>query len=186
MDINSVIYNIISASCLEIPLIHFLHTINLTTPDIVTGSHILCLIYFSYKFCINQTRTEISKFLMSLHMANSSNPHHLDIPTEMEHYYIIYFKRPPTLLSLLHIFILTTLLFIWPFLSAMFIVAPLLLLQLSALIFKEFLSWFYFCPLVFIVSFVSFNCRVCFLFLCAAQEMFDLFFRHQSISLINT
>ena len=48
----------------QVPVCHTLHT----PPDIVTGWHILCLIYFfMYNTSLNQTRTEISTFMMSLH-----------------------------------------------------------------------------------------------------------------------
>ena len=45
---NNIFYNITSASLSWNPFIHFLHTIHIIpAPDIVTGWHILCLIYFS-------------------------------------------------------------------------------------------------------------------------------------------
>ena len=66
---NYIFYHITSASLSWNPFIHFLHTIHIIPPpDIVTGWHILCLIYFfMYNTSLNQTRTEISTFLMSLH-----------------------------------------------------------------------------------------------------------------------
>ena len=45
---NDIFYHITSASLSWNPFIHFLHTIHIIPPpDIVTGWHILCLIYFS-------------------------------------------------------------------------------------------------------------------------------------------
>ena len=45
---NYIFYHITSASLSWNPFIHFSHTIHIITlPDIVTGWHILCLIYFS-------------------------------------------------------------------------------------------------------------------------------------------
>ena len=45
---NDIFYHITSASLSWNPFIHFLHTIQIIPPpDIVTGLHILCLIYFS-------------------------------------------------------------------------------------------------------------------------------------------
>ena len=71
------------------PTIHFIQTINLTTtPGIVTGWHSLCLAYFSYKFCINQ-RTEISKFLMSLHQLPAGCSIALFAPAEWTSGFII-------------------------------------------------------------------------------------------------
>ena len=46
-DMNDIFYHITSASLSWNPFIHFLHTIHsIHPPDIVTGWHILCLIYF--------------------------------------------------------------------------------------------------------------------------------------------
>ena len=73
-DMNYIFYHITSASLSWNPFIHFLHTIHsIPPPDIVTGWHILCLIYFLYNTSLNQTRTEISTFLMSLHQAPLSS-----------------------------------------------------------------------------------------------------------------
>ena len=72
---NDIFYHITSASLSWNPFIHFLHTLHsIPSPDIVTGWHILCLIYFLYNTSLNQTRTEISTFLMSLHQAPLSSP----------------------------------------------------------------------------------------------------------------
>ena len=68
-------YHITSASLSWNPFIHFLHTLHsIPSPDIVTGWHILCLIYFLYNTSLNETRTEISTFLMSLHQALLPSP----------------------------------------------------------------------------------------------------------------
>ena len=50
------------------------YTSQYSSPDIVTGWHILCLIYFLYNTSLNQTRTEISTFLMSLYQALLPSP----------------------------------------------------------------------------------------------------------------
>ena len=72
---NYIFYHITSASLSWNPFIHFLHTLHsIPSPDIVTGWHILCLIYFLYNTSLNQTRTEISTFLMSLHQALLPSP----------------------------------------------------------------------------------------------------------------
>ena len=72
---NYIFYHITSASLSWNPFIHFLHTLHsIPSPDIVTGWHILCLIYFLYNTSLNQTRTEISTFLMSLHQALPHSP----------------------------------------------------------------------------------------------------------------
>ena len=72
---NDIFYHITSASLSWNPFIHFLHTLHsIPSPDIVTGWHILCLIYFLYNTSLNQTRTEISTFLMSLHQALLPSP----------------------------------------------------------------------------------------------------------------
>ena len=77
---NNIFYNITSASLYWNPFIHFLHTIHIIPPpDIVTGWHILCLIYFSGT-SLNQTRTD--KFLMSLHQLPEGCSSILFIPTE--------------------------------------------------------------------------------------------------------
>ena len=72
---NDIFYHITSASLSWNPFIHFLNTLHsIPSPDIVTGWHILCLIYFLYNTGLNQTRTEISTFLMSLHQALLPSP----------------------------------------------------------------------------------------------------------------
>ena len=72
---NYIFYHITSASLSWNPFIHFLHTLHsIPSPDIVTGWHILCLIYFLYNTSLNQTRTEISTFLMSLQQALLPSP----------------------------------------------------------------------------------------------------------------
>ena len=95
-DMNDIFYHITSASLSWNPFIHLLHTLHsipspdnsIPSPDIVTGWHILCLIYFLYNTSLNQTRTEISTFLMSLHQALLPSPptafldHMLSVPTQ--------------------------------------------------------------------------------------------------------
>ena len=74
-DMNDIFYHITSATSPWNPFIHFLHTLHsIPSPDIVTGWHMLCLIYFLCNTSLNQTRTEIPTLLMSLHQALLPSP----------------------------------------------------------------------------------------------------------------
>ena len=74
---NYIFYHITSASLPWNPFIHFLHTIHIIPPpDIVTGWHILCLIYFlcTIQALIKQEQRSPHSWFLSLHQARLSSP----------------------------------------------------------------------------------------------------------------